>query len=364
MMFRFSLVFILSTILGSAAAATAQTPVPKPPVSPANPVPAATPTPIPTPTPTPTPTPVPTPTPQPEPIQEASPPETEEQVRQWVRDGVRENLEDSNWVGNRVGDEVDRRFNLSFALLQSLTGLLIFLSVAGTLGLWWQRRNLTERVLGEIDRKLSSQFKADIERGIVDRLEGVLNDRLAASEMAQTPAQLQEMVSMALSVQNLIANTRTTLEEAVRTQDRFSEQLKELSDYQLEAARTQMELGDYTAAIALYDKAGQLREYDPEITCAKGEALLKLQQYDEAIDAYDRAIELEPENARAWYGKARSYALQGQGEQAIPCLQQALHLNPQLQAGAQSEPDFSLIREDEWFQTTIVLGTLPHSSQS
>jgi tetratricopeptide (TPR) repeat protein len=348
MMFRFPLVLILSAILGSAASATAQAPVPKTPAPPVKTVPVASPSPT------------PTPAPPPEPIHEISPLQEKEQVREWVR----ENLEDSHWVADRVGDEVDRRFNLSFALLQTLTGLLIFLSLAGTIALWWQRRHLADRVLAEMDRKFSGEFQANIEGAIVDRIDGVLNQRLAASEMSQTPAQLQEMVSMALSVQNLIANARTTLEEAVRTQDRFSEQLKELSDYQLEAARTQMELGDYNGAIKLYEKAAQLREYDPEITVAKGEALRKLQKYEEAIDVYDRAIELEPENARAWYGKACSYARQRQGEQAITCLQQAMHLDAQLRTQAQSESDFALIREDEWFQTTIVLETLPHPSES
>jgi tetratricopeptide (TPR) repeat protein len=351
MMFRSPLILILSAIFGSVTAVIAQAPAPKPPVPPAQTVPVATPTPTPIP-------------PQPEPIRPVSPLENREQVRQWVRDSVRENLEDSQWVGDRLDAEVDRQFNRSFTLLQTLTGLLIFLSVAGAIALWFQRRYLADRVLEQIDRKLSGEFKVDLERAMVERIEGVLNDRLAANPMTQTPDQLQEMVSMALSVQNLIANARTTLEEAVRTQDRFSEQLKDLSDYQLAEARHRMESGDYAAAIALYEKAGQLREYDPDIAVAKGEALLKLQQYEEAIEAYDLAIEVEPENARAWYGKARSYALGRQGEQAIACLQQAMQLDNQLRIHAQSEPDFALIREDEWFQTTITLEVPPRISES
>jgi predicted negative regulator of RcsB-dependent stress response len=339
MMFRFSLVLVLSAILGSAVAASAQGPTPKTPVpsTPIPTVPVATPPQV---------TPTATPTPPPPEIRR-------EQIQQWVRDSVRENLEDGNWVSDRVSTEVDRKFNLSFALLQTLTGLLIGFSVVGAIALWFQRRHLADRVIDEMERKLSGEFKADIERVIVDRIEGILSQQVVANSIAQTPAQLQEMVSMALSVQNLIANARTTLEEAVRTQDLFSEQLQELSDYQLEAARNRMESGDYAAAIALYDKAGQLREYDPEIACAKGEAWLKLQQYEEAIDAYDLAIEIEPENAHAWYGKARGYAGQRHEEQAIACLQQAMHLNPQLRIQAQSEPDFSLIREDEWFQSAV-----------
>lgn len=300
-----------------------------------------------------TPTPTPTP-PPPEAVRPVSPVENPDRYRQWVRDSVRENLEESAWVSDRIAGEVDRKFQLSFALLQTLTGLLIGLSVLGAISLWFQRRHLADRVVEEMDRKLSGQFKADLERAMVERIEGVLNDRLAANQMGQTPAQLQEMVSMALSVQNLIANARTTLEEAVRTQDRFNEQLKELSDYQLAAARSHVESGDLAEAIALYEKAGQLREYDPDIACAKGDVLLKLQQYEEAIQAYDLAIEVAPLTARAWYGKARGYALGRQGEQAIPCLQQAIDLDPQLRSAARSEPDFALIREDEWFQTTIL----------
>ncbi|HIK33516.1 MAG TPA: tetratricopeptide repeat protein [Oscillatoriales cyanobacterium M59_W2019_021] len=343
MMFRFSLALVVSAVLGSTSAAVAQrlprsiaqtpTPQPAPPATtPAPTVPVAAPTPTPAP-------------PQPELDRES--------VREWVRQSVRENLEESKWVDDRVETEVDRKLAFSFKLLQTLTGLLIFLSVAGAIALWFQRRHLADQVLAQIDRKLSGEFKADLEGRIADRLDRQLSDRLAAIESTQTPAQLQEMVSMALSVQNLIANARTTLEEAVRTQDRFSEQLQELSDYHLAQARARMDAGDYAAAIELYDKAGQLREYDPQIARAKGEALLKLQQYDEAIDAYGAAIELEPENARAWYGKARGYALQRQGEQAIACLQQAMRLDAELRTEAQTEPDFALIREDEWFQAAI-----------
>ncbi|MBE9039464.1 tetratricopeptide repeat protein [Oscillatoriales cyanobacterium LEGE 11467] len=334
-------VLALSTVLLSAGVARSQTPPASPPPATPNSTPApsgATVTPV---------APV---TPVPQPVG-MSPEDVEELVRQ----SVRENIENSNLVEERVEVAVDREVsrtlgvtNMLFATLLCVLGIAV---IGGGVALWFVRRNTIERAIREVDDRTDT-LKVELERGITSTL---AHPKALGPQGQMTPdsTQLQDVVSMALSVQNIMASARGALEEAVQTQERFGEQLQELTRYQLKDARALMEAGEYSSAIELYDKAIQLNVDDPALLCDRGAALVQLHRYDEASDAYKRATELSPENAEIWYDLARCRALQGSVAQAVANLKQALQLNPQMGEKAKSDADFAIVRENEWFQTTV-----------
>ncbi|MDY6936242.1 MAG: tetratricopeptide repeat protein [Cyanobacteriota bacterium] len=339
----------LSTLLLSVGAARAQTPTASPAARPPAPSPAASPQPT-TPAPTPGITPVPsgvTTTAEPEGM---SPEEVEELVRQ----SVRENIETSDAIEERVEAAVDREVDGTLetisTLLDTLRWGLGVVLVTGAVALWFARRNAIARI--QAVEKETDTLKGEIERSMASSL-APSTEIDPQAQIDRDPAQVQEVVSMALSVQNIMASARGALEEAVQTQERFGEQLQELARYQLKEARDLMEAREYDRAIELYDKAIQLNADDPSLLCDRGAALIQLDRYEEASEAYGRATELSPDNAQIWYDLARARALQGSVAQAVAHLKQALQLNPQMGERAKSDADFAIVRENEWFQTTV-----------
>ena len=332
-------VLAFSSLLLSIGVARAQTPT----GSPSPTTPNATPAP-------PTATPRTPGTPMPETV-EMSPAQVEELVRQ----SVRENLENSDAVEERVEAAVDRKVDSTLGVMNKLLDTLVWglgmVLIGGGVALWFVRRNAIARALEAVEERADT-LKVELEREKSSSLAppNALNSQ---AQTTQDSTQLQEMVSMALSVQNIMASARGALEEAVQTQERFGEQLQELTRYQLKDARDLMEAGEYSQAIELYDKTIQINAEDPSLLCERGGVLVQLSRYDEASEAYKQAIELSPENADIWYDLARCRALQGSVAQAVANLKQALQLNPQMGEKAKSDADFAIVRENEWFQTTV-----------
>jgi tetratricopeptide (TPR) repeat protein len=144
------------------------------------------------------------------------------------------------------------------------------------------------------------------------------------------------------------------LEDALQKQNQFAAQMRDLFEYQTQEAQNLMQAGQYSEAIELYDKALQLKAADPSVLRSQAEGFLQLHRYEEAIAAFDRAAESDAENPEIWYAKARCYALQGNSGESIFHLKRAIQLDPKVKEQARAEIDFASIREDEWFQTTVV----------
>jgi tetratricopeptide (TPR) repeat protein len=87
-------------------------------------------------------------------------------------------------------------------------------------------------------------------------------------------------------------------------------------------------LGRYEEAIASYNKALQLKTDDDIAWYKRGYALGSLGRYEEAIASFNEALKLKPDCDSAWY--IRGYALGNLGryEEAIASYDKALTLNP------------------------------------
>ncbi|MDC0834479.1 tetratricopeptide repeat protein [Geitlerinema sp. CS-897] len=341
---------VLSTLLVSVEAATAQTPPNATPTTP----PPQTVTP-PQPTAAPTPVPQPPAPPAAVPTAPAAAPAPAAIDRAEIERIVEESLEDNDLVQDAIDEAVDDNFAWTFNLLNILLLLLILFPIVGIILLWSMRRNAIDRVVEIVEDRLSHDLKDEVSRELKAEFEtrASLPGSGGALAERQEPGQLKDMVSMALSVQNVMDNARHTIENSMDLQERLGTRLKDVFEMHLRQGRELAAAGQHTEAIAAFDKAIEIDGGHPLPLCERGAIYAKLQRFEEALSSYDRAIEVSPEFPNGWYGKARCFSLVGYSEQAIENLKKAIELDPDLKAQAQSNPDFASIREHEWFQTAV-----------
>jgi|GEM_PF-2467032 tetratricopeptide (TPR) repeat protein len=264
---------------------------------------------------------------------------------------IENRLRNSPVVQDAINDAVDRNFSWTFGLLNILLLLLILFPIAGIALLWWMRRDMVSQVVDDVEGRLSDELKAEVSRELKADLAPA--SAPAAASTAE-PGQLKDMVSMALSVQNVMSNARHTIENSMQLQDRLDGRLHDVLELQMMQGRQLEANGQYTEAIAAFDRAIEVDEGHREAYCAKGSLLVTLQRLEEALATYAQAVKVAPDCAEAWYGIARCYALVGHQEPAIDNLKKAIHLNPSFKEQAQNNEAFANLREQDAFQTALV----------
>ena len=86
--------------------------------------------------------------------------------------------------------------------------------------------------------------------------------------------------------------------------------------------------GQYSEALASYDKAVFIRPNTADAWINRGVALENLGRYSEAIDSYDKATALQPASAEAWYGRGIALRKLGRFADAISSYEKAIAINP------------------------------------
>ncbi len=85
----------------------------------------------------------------------------------------------------------------------------------------------------------------------------------------------------------------------------------------LSAGNLLKQKGNYTGAIAAYNRALEIDPKDKQVWLNKGDALNLLGNYTGAIAAYNRALEIDPNYVNAWDGKGWALNESGNYTQAI-----------------------------------------------
>jgi lipoprotein NlpI len=86
--------------------------------------------------------------------------------------------------------------------------------------------------------------------------------------------------------------------------------------------------GQYSEALASFDKAVFIRPNNADAWLNRGVVLENLGRYSEAIDSYDKATALQPASAEAWYGRGIALRKLGRYEDAISSYEKAIAINP------------------------------------
>jgi tetratricopeptide (TPR) repeat protein len=81
-------------------------------------------------------------------------------------------------------------------------------------------------------------------------------------------------------------------------------------------------------ALALFDRASELRPGDVELHFDRGYLLQSLNNHDAAIDAFERALALNPDHDRALYGLGLSLISLRRLDEAVKALERNTKLQP------------------------------------
>lgn len=352
---------VLVTLLLSVGAATAQRPTPPPPPRPLVPVeqtPASSPPEAANPSPSADPTPT-TETTQAAPAQNEpeNEPENAPESEEAQQEVLQQTSELDPAVQQQIQAEVDRAFMRTMSPLAAAIAGLVVLPVAATLGgIWLLRKSVANQVASEVREQLGQtpppQLPASQKGGSLVKSEEK-GMPLALPEESPDVAHLNNLIDMVVKTQDLISETRTTLEESMKMQERMEEPFQEIFGIYVTQGNELFREGRYENAVEMYDKATELNPECYEAFLGQGVAYTRLQRYDEAIAAYNKAIRTSSEKADAWYGKARCYALKSDTDMAVDNLRQAISLNPDIREMAQHESDFNSVRETEVFDTLM-----------
>jgi len=108
----------------------------------------------------------------------------------------------------------------------------------------------------------------------------------------------------------------------------------------LQAARR----GDFTAAVATYDKALADNPENARILNWRGYALFRAQTYGEAIESFDRAIAVAPDVPEIHYNRALALWKSGRHKEAMASLERAYQVDPTYRAVAERDPQSRELR--------------------
>ncbi len=94
--------------------------------------------------------------------------------------------------------------------------------------------------------------------------------------------------------------------------------------------------GEFTLALADYDKAAEMRADEPTVLAGRAKTHFNLKSYDKALTDYDRVVELSPKDASAYYYRGLTYERAGKADKALADYKKAVELDPKHENAAAS----------------------------
>jgi tetratricopeptide (TPR) repeat protein len=116
-------------------------------------------------------------------------------------------------------------------------------------------------------------------------------------------------------------------------------------------------LGQYSGAVSSYDKALGIRSDYAEAWLNRGFSLRKLGRFPDAIDSYDKALAIRPDYAEAWLNRGVALDYVGRYTEAVASYDKALAINPEY-AEATENREITLKRQTQSGQTNMILGVI------
>lgn len=87
--------------------------------------------------------------------------------------------------------------------------------------------------------------------------------------------------------------------------------------------------GEYTVALADFDKAAEMKSDDPTVFLGRGRTHFNLKNFDRSVADFNRVIELSPSDSSAFFNRASAYEKLGDLPKAILDYSKALELDPE-----------------------------------
>lgn len=86
--------------------------------------------------------------------------------------------------------------------------------------------------------------------------------------------------------------------------------------------------GEFTLALADYDKAAEMRTDDSTVFAGRARTHFNLKSYDKALTDYDRVVELAPKDPSAYYYRGLTYERAGKTDKALADYKKAVEIDP------------------------------------
>jgi len=122
------------------------------------------------------------------------------------------------------------------------------------------------------------------------------------------------------------------------------------ADSWFQKGATLIKLGNYSEAIAAYERVIKISYSNATAWNQRGVALALMGRYSESIDSFKNATNIDPKYAAPWYNKGTTLATIGRYEEAIQDYDKAIHINSQ-------EPGF-------WYAKGSALQALNRKAES
>ena len=122
------------------------------------------------------------------------------------------------------------------------------------------------------------------------------------------------------------------------------------ADSWFEKGTTFIKLGNYSEAIAAYERVIKISSSNATAWNQRGVALALMGRYNESIDSFKNATDIDPKYAVPWYNKGTTLAAIGRYEEAIQDYDKAIQINSQ-------EPGF-------WYAKGSALQALNRKAES
>src|ERR671918_398258 len=112
-------------------------------------------------------------------------------------------------------------------------------------------------------------------------------------------------------------------------------------------------LGEYTVAIASYDRALEVDVDNAEAWNLKGLDYYKMKNYDKAIECCEKSVDINPNEGMSWYNMACYLTLSGRIDDGLDALKRSIEIDIQNARKAVRDRDFENARAEEGFRRII-----------
>lgn len=176
---------------------------------------------------------------------------------------------------------------------------------------------------------ISENQPSSVEESNLDDPDPVAIDMEQVIHLIQEDDELAQQISQKLNVALVKPSNTEAIEQSSNTvRDELDESSLELIEGWFNLGLKQVSAGEFTKAIASWEKALKINPNLSEAWHNRGSALGRLGSYEAAVESFQSALEIDPQNYQAWNDRAHAlYQLENWAE-AVDSWSNAIDIMP------------------------------------
>ncbi len=176
---------------------------------------------------------------------------------------------------------------------------------------------------------ISENQPSSVEANDIDDPDPVAIDMQQVIHLIQEDDELAQQISQKLNAALVKPSNTEIIEQSSNTiRDELDESSLELIEGWFNLGLKQVSAGDFSKAIASWEKALKINPNLSEAWHNRGSALGRLGSYEAAVESFQSALEIDPQNYQAWNDRAHAlYQLENWAE-AVDSWSNAINIMP------------------------------------